>query len=563
VVGSIRQKAPSISCQPLPEKNSKLSTVSSFRFYNRNLQSLYRAVPLPVKEQPSPQIPYAVEESDYVRVDAPQDWHFRAVQFKPPDAARPSEATKQQLTQAFYGLCDPPEPTPPGKRRKREVDGVLRSYKIRMFPTEEQKRELKRCFSAARHAYNYTVGSINNDGASWSFYERRAEYVNTDQLPTWAAGVNAHFYKSGIEDACNAFKTAHANMRAGNITHFDVHYRSHRRTRTEALSFQGDDMKNNKKNCPLLAFERTAHSMKKNRAECTVRFGGNLKAHGGIRLQDHPHVIEKLLAEGNRLQEPGKILWDKRSNAFYLQYLYVLPLQDDPDPQFVNNRPIVATDPGNRTFLTFFSPTYGDYGMLLYGMRRQLQDRCYALDQRTSAVTLRANALRAHQYGNRTKRQAQHTFARLKRKLAKERIRLHNWVKAAHYEVSNLLLSNFDIIVAPKLAVKQMVPRKGRVFGSQTARAMLTWSHGLFTQRLHWARARYAGKYVLTDFGEPGTSKTCCHCGKWHKELGGAKIFECPHCDIRVDRDVAGARNNFFATLGMALGMGYDGVSSN
>jgi transposase len=484
------------------------------------------------------------------------------VQFKPPDAARPSEATKQQLTQAFYGLCDPPEPTPPGKRRKREVDGVLRSYKIRMFPTEEQKRELKRCFSTARHAYNYAVNEINNNGAGWKGYGVRDQYNHTGQRPDWTEGVNDQFVRSGIADACKAFDTAHKNMLAGNITQFQVHYRSHRRTKTEALSFEGDGDAI-KKRSPLLAFERTAHSMRKNRAECTVRFGSNLKAHGGIRLQDHSHVIEKLLAEGNRLQEPGKILWDKRSNAFYLQYLYVLPLQDDPDPQFVNNRPIVATDPGTSTFLTFFSPTYGDHGMFLNGMRRQLQDRCYAIDQRTSAVTLRANALKANQYGNRTKRQAQHTFARLKRKLAKERIRLHNWMEAAHYHVCNLLLSNFDIIVAPKLAVKQMVPRKGRVFGSQTARAMLTWSHGLFTQRLHSARARYAGKYVLTDFGEPGTSKTCCHCAKWHKKLGGAKIFECPRCGIRVDRDVAGARNNFFATLGMALGMGYDGVSSN
>ena len=161
-----------------------------------------------------------------------------------------------------------------------------------------------------------------------------------------------------------------------------------------------------------------------------------------------------------------------------------------------------------------------------------------------------------------TKRQKQHTFRRKRKKLAKERNRLRNWMEAGHYSAANCLLTNYDVVIAPQLEVQQMVPRAGRVFGSKTARAMYTWSHYRFTQRLHSACARYAGRYVLSDTGEPGTSKSCCNCGCWHADLGSDSVFHCPRCDLEIDRDVAGARNNFFAAYGLVIGAGYDGVSS-
>jgi len=48
---------------------------------------------------------------------------------------------------------------------------------------------------------------------------------------------------------------------------------------------------------------------------------------------------------------------------------------------------------------------------------------------------------------------------------------------------------------------------------------------------------------------------------KIHAELGGNKTFTCPRCEIVLDRDVAGARNNFLAAYGKAVGVGWDGAS--
>jgi hypothetical protein len=68
------------------------------------------------------------------------------------------------------------------------------------------------------------------------------------------------------------------------------------------------------------------------RVECLALFGCNLKNVGGIRLQDKQHVIDRLLAEGNRLKEDAKILWDKRTESYHFIYTFEQPSLPDPDP---------------------------------------------------------------------------------------------------------------------------------------------------------------------------------------------------------------------------------------
>jgi transposase len=446
------------------------------------------------------------------------------------------------------------------KRRKRELNGHLRVYRVRMVPTADQTRELKRSLSAARHAYNATVASVNG-GARANFYERRKEY-KAAVAPAWASGVSLRIVDGAIEQAVNAYKSNYAKMRVNpQHTHFQVRFMSHKKTRTEVLRIEGDGTAK-QKNSPLLSFKPVPYTNSANRAECLASFGCNLKAVGGIRLQDKDRVVQRLLAEGNRLKETARIHYDKRTRSFHFLYTYEIPRLEDPDPDFETKR-IVATDPGVRRFQTFYSPTSGDVGVLLVKQKAALERRCIALDERASWVAKRANCYGSpEQRGRRTRRQRQRTFRGKKRKLAKERVRLHDWMTRGHYDAANFLLERYDLVIAPKLEAAKMVPRHGRVFGCKVARAMLTWSHGLFAQRLESAAARYAGRCVLTNTGEPGTSKTCTHCGFWDANLGANAVYDCPRCGVSVDRDVAGARNNFLAAYGAAVGMGWDGQSN-
>lgn len=129
-----------------------------------------------------------------------------------------------------------------------------------------------------------------------------------------------------------------------------------------------------------------------------------------------------------------------------------------------------------------------------------------------------------------------------------------------HKKITNFLVSNYNAILLPSFETQQMVIRNQRKIRSKTARAMITWSHYRFKQRLLFKRKgstsllRYYGIDFLTyslEFpscrvvicDEAYTSKTCGQCGHLHLRLGGAKTFKCPSCSLVVDRDVNAARN--------------------
>ena len=234
-----------------------------------------------------------------------------------------------------------------------------------------------------------------------------------------------------------------------------------------------------------------------------------------------------------------------------------------PGPRIRDQTPRRDRPRGERTFQTWYSPTSGGYGALFEGGRAEIERRCVRIDDLASKLAKRANAEKLARSGvlpSRTKEQRRRTFRSMRRKLAKERKKVHDWMECGHYSCANFLLSKFDVVIAPHLPVADLVPRNGRVFGSKAARSMLTWSHGLFCSRLKSASFRWAGRHVLTETGEPGTSKTCARCGHWHSELGAKEVFACPRCGVRMERDVAGARNNFFAAFGKAIGIGWDGL---
>ena len=106
-----------------------------------------------------------------------------------------------------------------------------------------------------------------------------------------------------------------------------------------------------------------------------------------------------------------------------------------------------------------------------------------------------------------------------------------------------------------------MVEKDSRVFNCKVARSMCTISHGLFSERLASLAQKYRGRYVITDSGEPGTSKTCSNCGYWDSSLGSSKNYHCPRCGVHMDRDDNGWRGNLFAAYGKAVGVGWDGKS--
>jgi transposase len=82
--------------------------------------------------------------------------------------------------------------------------------------------------------------------------------------------------------------------------------------------------------------------------------------------------------------------------------------------------------------------------------------------------------------------------------------------------------------------------KRDRVIRSSTARAMLAQAHYKFEKLLQYKMRRVEGRLVICE--EEYTSKMCSRCGEVNSTLGGARVFRCSACHLRLDRDVNAAR---------------------
>jgi hypothetical protein len=585
---------PTPSPSPTAPPDSTSSAKACFRYYNSRLKGVYDTCTLPTKTDYAAS--HTISSNMYSRHMVQRSSWTHEVMTPPPTsrtsqttsfpsspflalvstdgaAEKAVDASAQSNKRQKHKAHDDPEAAnaveegdeavaskPRAFKRKRELDGVLRTYKVRMVPTSAQRAELRLAFAVARRAYNWVVDRVNA-GAKCNFITLRKAFFG-EPLPTWALDakgaplVHTKVIARAIKQACDAFSTNWKKWRKDPSHKFHVGFRSLRQSYTEVIILERKASAG-----PLLGYKETISSHRDGRAECMLQLGGNFRRNGGMRLQDKSRVIERLLTEGADPMEDAKIMWDKRTNDFHFLYTFVQArVPPDPDPDFTCKR-IVAGDGGERSFFQYGSPTDGTHGELLVGIREEISRRCGILEDLDSRIAKRkANSRRSGEH-KRTARQRYETTRRLRRKLARERRRLHNWVEAAHYDAANFLLTRYDVLIMPKLQVAQMVPTNGRVFSSKVAKSMLTMSHGYFSTRLHSAASRYSGRHVISDSGEPGTSKTCSNCGFWHSQLGGSKVFRCPRCSICIDRDVNGWRGNLFAAYGKAVQIGWDGES--
>lgn len=573
------------------------------RFWNQRLKPLYDACPLPVQSTPS--APHHRAEPSYGFRFTFQDWHQNWTHVPP--SGPPTDPSLAARLRPLVHPSPPPEPkAPPRKKakaaasdspststtddvdaalaepkkqppfkRKIAVEGHLRAYKIRMWPTREQERELVRAFAGARKAYNWALEQVKEHGQRPNAIALRGKFRAEYEPPDWLKddkgkhAISSHILAGGVRQLADAYASNKAKRDKDPSHHYEIKYRG-RRNYTDTIKIDKNPQTGTRIS-PLLRFQPVPYANSEQRAECLAFLGSNFKGKGGIRLQDKQHVIARLLAEGDRLKEDAKIQHDKRTNAYYFIYTFEAPKLADPDPEFTSKR-IASLDSGVEPFNAYYSPTTGEYGQLLRGFRDQLEPRVLKLDALQSKITKRYVWIRDPTTGkitdkqlapppsNRTRTQWRRTTHRLEKQLARERRRHVGWTQAAHYNAANFLLAKFDLVVNPKLQTQRLSMRRGRKLRTKTARAMLTMSHYMFDQRLQWASTRYAGRHVIDSTGEPGTSKTCGNCGAWKPDLTlGDKVFCCDKCGVRIHRDTAnGARNNFFAALGKAMGVGPD-----
>ncbi len=198
---------------------------------------------------------------------------------------------------------------------------------------------------------------------------------------------------------------------------------------------------------------------------------------------------------------------------------------------------VIAIDPGCRTFST----TYDHDGMVSEwgcGDDEKIRALCLKYDKYQSKFD--KNEFHLKQTGEYHK--TRKTRKNFKLMMLKLREKLRNKVKDLHCRFAKFLCSNYNVILLPKFETQSMISKDDRKIRSKTARAMVTYSHYLFRQRLiHKSKEFPWCKVELVS--EEYTSITCGSCGKLNEKLGSSKNFHCLSCSYEADRDINASRN--------------------
>jgi putative transposase len=387
--------------------------------------------------------------------------------------------------------------TQPSKKTKTKKNpdkpSAAKARKIRVYPNPKQKELLLKWFGTARWTYNKCLEAIKQDRVKRSKKELRALLINNDNFAMenqWVLDTPYEVRDAAMVDLLNAYSSNFAKKSKNKGHQFTMSFRS-KKSPHEAIMIRG--------------------KLFKKGAFYTRSFG-----------KEPLRAAEPL---------PDKVDYDCKLLHTRLGHYYMvipMPLEMASDNQARIEDRVVALDPGVRTFHTAYDPS-GHVMEFGKGDIGHIYRICAHMDKLQSRIDSNKELRHKSRY-------------RMRRAWRKMQWRVRNLIDECHKKVVKFLVANYSVILLPSFETQQMVVRNQRKLNSKAARAMITWSHYRFKQRLLFKRQEHPWcKVAVCD--EAYTSKTCGQCGKLHHSLGGSKVFRCPSCGLQVDRDAHAARN--------------------
>jgi putative transposase len=354
---------------------------------------------------------------------------------------------------------------------------IKRSRKIRFYPTTKQKILLFKWFGASRYSFNKTIEYLRQPDTKASWYGIKTDLIHN--LPEWSKNVPYQIKSIAIKDACLATSNA------------------------------------------KLKFKQTGQIQK-------VKFRSRKNADFNLYIPKQSlsengfyHTLTGIM---NIREKVGEAKYDCRVILENDRYFLIKP-EDRAVKQPDNQRlPVVALDPGVRTFQTMYSNELvvkvgnSDFS--------KIYRLCYILDSL---------------YSKRKKESTQKYNIKLKR----IRWKIKDLISEIHHKLALFLVKTYECILIPSFETSNMVTK----LNSKVARAMLGWSHYRFKSFLKCKAEEYSCNVI--EVNESYTSKTCTNCGK-QQNIGSKKVMKCS-CGLELDRDINGARNVFLKNISLAL----------
>lgn len=408
--------------------------------------------------------------------------------------------------------------------KKKPTPNSCWKHRIKM-PDKNTEQTLLQWFGSVRKTYNWALSCIKKNPKEYKCTNAiwlRKRFVNSNRIPK-----NMRYLLDTPK-----------SIRDSAIMDLSIAYKSNFTKKAKDPSFQFEMKFRRKKECQSFTIVHTDIKQIIEKEDNTLElkmFPTFLKNY--IRLK----VRQRDLRLGKGFKDP---LYDCKLTLDTQGRIYLCVPRHVPsaceNQASAGEQQWVALDPGVRTFLTGYSPKEGDCFQVAPGDVTRIYRLCIHIDKLISKMSKVSKG-----------KQGKIKRKRMNKAIARLRERVLHLTDEVHWKTIKYLTSNYTDIVIPDFNSTQMSERVKRKIGCKTVRQMLSWRHGKFRERLIGRSEITKTKvYVRT---EEYTSKTCTCCLEIHPKLGGNKIFKCPNCHIKVDRDVGGARNIFLKNCAVSL----------
>jgi putative transposase len=379
------------------------------------------------------------------------------------------------------------------------------SRKIRLEPTKEQKVLLSQWFGVARKCYNEANSLIKSKdqklGTVRDFVMKKLGTLD------YVKAVPSKIKQEAVGDLIKAT--------SGAIGKYEKAKKSGLKTKFQRINYKSKGAASDSINIPLESIKAVE---------------------GGVKI--YPTILGFV-----KTSEPVPFIPTAcRITCKYSRFYYLcVPLElvlENELPSFYDS--IVAIDPGERNFSTFYSEKLeGSIGIY---SRDRLYKSYKEADLIKSKMDCIKNNIKKKKLKGKPKQNAKNKIKHLRKKFLSVISKPTRLVKELHYKTAKFLCKNFDTILIPEYSSKDVAPNLCPVVN----RSNQGLSHYSFRQRLFHTAKRFNRKVHIV--GEAFTSVTCSSCGYIGKKNSN-EYLKCSNCQIETHRDKRGARNIFIKAV--------------
>lgn len=423
-----------------------------------------------------------------------------------------------------------------------EENTKIKTVKVRILPTTIQKKLFNKFLSAHRYFYNKAIAEINNRYAS-----RMKEFI---EHPTCVCCTNEKEFES-LTCKKHSNKPLPWKLKISRISLRSAVLKNNKDIRSsDPEAWQKDipyDTRELAINNAVISYKSCVTNYKNgninnfklsfiSRKKKTGIFWVNDKSGKIIdnKIKIFPNIIKEnafiRLSAREAKKLPSTIDSDFKIFKDHHAWYALFSIPTEPTTKNKNRQSIISLDPGQRTFLTGYSPNQD----LVVSIGEHVADKVYVLHNKLD--TLKSIKDKSK---NKKKRNS------IKRRLHIINLKIRNLINDMHNQSGSWLSKTFGKILLPTFGTSRM--QQGTTIGSTTKRRLQCLSHYKFQQKLKWLCHKNGSKLFLVE--EDYTTKTCGKCGVINNNVGSNKTFICDYCDCMMNRDHNGARNIYIKTM--------------